>query len=225
MLNDYQVIRSRPFLREVYRDFYRRMAAAIGIPDGARVLELGSGGGCIRDVIPSAWRSDIRPGPELDVICSAYALPLADNWLDAIVMLNVFHHLERPYQFLAEVRRCLRPGGTVVMIDPTNSGFARLVWRFHHEAFDPRALHGSSLPNQALAWIVLVNQSDAFAQRCPGLRIKRVDRFSCLAYIASGGLRHATPLPAVLYRPLDWLDKRLGSHLALMQTAVLEKLP
>ncbi|MDH7599448.1 MAG: class I SAM-dependent methyltransferase [Sedimentisphaerales bacterium] len=222
MPDEYQIIRTRPFLREVYRSFYRRMARALAA-DHNRVLELGSGAGCIRDVIPSAIRSDVRMTPAVDLLCSAYDLPVADLWLDAIVMLNVFHHLDQPDAFLAEAARCLRPGGLVILIDPTDSLFARFIWRFHHEVFYTGADYRKYHPNQALSWMIFVKEASKLQMRCPGLRIRKVERFSDMAYVLSGGLGHTVPWPRCLYWIVDLIDRLLGSRLALMQMVVLEK--
>ena len=41
------------------------------------------------------------------------------------------------YRFLVELERCLKPGGKIVMIEPANTRFSRLIFRrFHHEMFE-----------------------------------------------------------------------------------------
>jgi len=224
LLDEYDLIRSRPFLRQVYRAFYQRMADALGPLQKGHVLELGSGGGCIKDILPLARTSDIAMMQGIDIVCSAYRIPVAYGQLDAILMLNVFHHLADPDSFLREAFRCLRPGGLVVMIDPTNGWFARFIWRFHHEVFYAGADYNRYVPNQALAWIIFVSQASSLPDRCPGLRIRKVERFSDLAYVASGGLRHTLPIPAITYPVFEWIDRCLGRHMALMQMVVLEKI-
>lgn len=45
------------------------------------------------------------------------ALPLADAWLDAAVMMLVLHHLPAPAEALAEAARVLKPGGRLLVVD------------------------------------------------------------------------------------------------------------
>jgi ArsR family transcriptional regulator len=45
------------------------------------------------------------------------ALPIADGTLDAAVMLLVLHHVPAPAAALADARRVLRPGGSLLVVD------------------------------------------------------------------------------------------------------------
>ncbi|MGB2705877.1 MAG: radical SAM protein, partial [Candidatus Omnitrophota bacterium] len=54
------IIQKKPFLRRIYTDFYNRFkGTASDFPPGALLVELGSGGGFIKDVIPNVITSDI----------------------------------------------------------------------------------------------------------------------------------------------------------------------
>ncbi|MEK7541720.1 MAG: class I SAM-dependent methyltransferase, partial [Patescibacteria group bacterium] len=46
-------------------------------------------------------------------------LPFADASFDAVSLLAVLEHLERPDAILREIRRVLRPGGTILITVPT----------------------------------------------------------------------------------------------------------
>lgn len=199
------------------------MARQIGHKDRAHILELGSGSGCIKDILPAAITSDIYLAPGLDLACSAYQIPMPEDSLDAICMLNVFHHLERPKDFLHEASRCLRPGGVLVMIEPTNGLFARLIWHFHHEPFRTGPDYMREVPNQAIPWMIFVKDAYQLPRLCPDLRLIKVQRFSAMAYIVSGGLQHPMPIPRIVYPFFALVDRMLGHRLALMQLVVLEK--
>jgi ubiquinone/menaquinone biosynthesis C-methylase UbiE len=50
---------------------------------------------------------------DVDVVSTQARLPLRVNWDDAVVSLSVFEHLPDPFAMAAEIRRVLKPGGTV----------------------------------------------------------------------------------------------------------------
>lgn len=88
-----------------------------------RVLDVGSADG------PSArWLRDtadvlsmdvdpagLRPG---DVCASAEQLPFADETFDVVAVFDVIEHLRDPSIGLGEIRRALRPGGTLLVSVP-----------------------------------------------------------------------------------------------------------
>src|SRR6478672_1894101 len=69
----------KPMLREVYHEFYRRIAARIDPAIPGPVVELGSGMGRIKDVIPQCITTDLFPNPWLDRQENAYRLSFADG--------------------------------------------------------------------------------------------------------------------------------------------------
>jgi len=44
-------------------------------------------------------------------------LTAEDNSVDAALMINLYHELKRPYKLLREVKRVLKPGGKLLIID------------------------------------------------------------------------------------------------------------
>ena len=116
------IILSKPFLKKLYIDWYKSIMSAVPEPSPvSKVLEIGSGGGFLKDLYPSVITSDILPLEHVDLVVNAEKLPFADGELAAIVMLNVFHHIPNPSLFLNEASRCLRSRGKIVMIEPANS--------------------------------------------------------------------------------------------------------
>ena len=53
----------------------------------------------------------------------ARCLPLADASVDAVVSFETIEHLWEHNQFLAEVRRVLRPGGWLIVSSPERDSF------------------------------------------------------------------------------------------------------
>jgi 2-polyprenyl-3-methyl-5-hydroxy-6-metoxy-1,4-benzoquinol methylase len=57
-------------------------------------------------------------------------LSFADASFDAVVSVNVLHHLENPWQVMKEIVRVLSPTGKIVLSDFTQEGFA-LIEKIH----------------------------------------------------------------------------------------------
>jgi SAM-dependent methyltransferase len=225
-----RIIQSKPFLKRVYLDFYREMAGRVAREAGRRIVELGSGGGCIKEVMPEAVTSDIVAAPGVDRVFSATEMPFEDQSVDAFVMLDVLHHIPRPREFFREAVRCLKPDGKVVMIEPAHTVWSRFVYgNFHHEPFAPQAgweLDESALSNQALAWIIFHRDRAVFAREFPQLEVVDLRLHSPVRYILSGGLQFRSFVPACCYpavKGIEFLLRPLNRWMALFETIELKK--
>lgn len=200
------IIRSKPFLNKVYKDWYKIfIQETANLPQG-KIIEVGSGGGFLKEVMPEVITSDVLPSVGCDMTFSAESIPFENNSLKAILLLNVFHHIPVPEKFLAEAERCLTPGGKVIMIETANSRWSSFVYKnFHHEAFDTRASwnltgHGPlSVSNQALPWIVFERDRNIFLTKFPALQIEYIKYHTPFRYLLSGGVSHKALLPSALY--------------------------
>ena len=123
----------KPFLRRIYNDWYAWLAGSL--PEGeGRVLELGSGGGFLKDQLLETIASDIVPSNHVNVVLDGQSLPFATDTLRGIAMTNVLHHIPDVRLFLEEAGRCVRPGGVVLMIEPWYTRWSRFVYgTLHHE--------------------------------------------------------------------------------------------
>lgn len=86
-------------------------------------------------------------------------LPFDDGFFDAVVCIEGIEHLQRPFDFVRECRRVLRPDGVLVLTTPNISSL-RSRWRwlwtgFHNKAktpldeCDPNPLHHVNMTSYA----------------------------------------------------------------------------
>ena len=231
-----ETLRSRPVLRRIYQDWYNQLISCI--PSGSgEVLEIGSGGGFLQDLLPKVIRSDFLPLDEIDVQFNACtSLPFGNASLKAILGLNVFHHLFAPRRFLQEVERCLRPGGVLALIDPWVNPWSRFIFRtFHHEPFEPEAQaweFASTGPlsgaNGALAHVIFSRDLSSFAEEFPNLQLVRQRPLTPFSYALSGGFSHSEFLPEILFEPLMYLEKQFHPvcrHFGMFAVNVLRRTP
>ncbi len=212
------IILKKPFLKRLYAEWYGVFRRAVRPPLESRMLvELGSGGGFIKDMMPHVVTSDVLDLQWIDRRFSALDMPFADQSVDAFFMINVLHHLPDTCRFLAELDRCLKQGGKAVMIEPANTPWSRFVYRnFHHEPFDPTA--GWTFPaggplssaNDALPFIVFQRDRGEFQRKFPRLRIVRLDIHTPLAYLLSGGVSMRQLVPAWSFRTVRFLERLAG---------------
>ena len=227
-----RIIQEKPWLRRLYVDFYRQFSQAMPHPEGKVLVELGSGGGFLKEILPSVITSDVLDLPNVDRVFAAEHMPFDDASVDGIFMFDVLHHMADPAAFLAEAGRCLKVGGRVVCIEPANTAWARFVYtRFHHEGFDPRGPWSTgagplSQANGALPWIIFVRDRQIFERRFPLLRVVRLRNHTPLRYLLSGGLSFRTLAPAFAYQPvrvLEGLASGLNDWIGMFQTVELER--
>jgi SAM-dependent methyltransferase len=228
-----QIIRGKGLLRRIYLEWYGMIAAKLP-PGEGDVLEIGSGGGFLPEVIPGAITSDVLPVPDVDVLLDGRSLGFADGRLKAIVMTDVLHHLPSVESFLDEAVRCLRPGGRVIMVEPWNTAFSRLVYqRLHPEPFRPDAAEWGfpetgplSGANGALPWILFVRDRQRFLERFPGLSIRSIQPFMPFRYLLSGGVSMRSLAPGwscAFWRGLEATLVPLMDKLAMFALICLQR--
>jgi hypothetical protein len=74
-LEHLKLIKNKSFLRRIYLDWYNWFLKIIpGLPDG-KIIELGSGGGFLKELAPEVICSDIIDLPHIDMRFSALKMP------------------------------------------------------------------------------------------------------------------------------------------------------
>lgn len=228
-----KIIQRKPFLKKTYLDFYRQFAEAVGRTQGKVLVELGSGGGFIKEVIENVITSDILELPGVDKVLSAAEMPFERDSVDAFLMIDVLHHIADPRAFFAEALRCLKIGGKIVMIEPANTLFSGFIYKnFHHEAFDTKAdwqlEEGGPLScgNGALPWIILSRDRKVFENEFPDLKILKMRNHTPLRYLLSGGLTLRQLVPSFTYpliKAIECILSPLRNILGMFQTIEIEK--
>ena len=128
-----------------YEDAVERIALRHLIPSpGGRLIDVGAGFGRLADLYQGYEqvilldyspdllrdaRARLAPHPPLTVAANFYDLPLADGACDTVVMVRVLHHAADVPAVLRELRRILRPGGTLVL-EHANKRHLKAVLRY-----------------------------------------------------------------------------------------------
>ncbi|MBN2523495.1 MAG: methyltransferase domain-containing protein [Bacteroidales bacterium] len=228
-----EIILNKPFLKKIYVEWYRTLVQEIrSVPDG-KVVELGSGGGFLKNIVPSVITSDIIPLPHTDLTFSALQMPFQDSEVSVLFLLDTFHHIPDANQFLKESDRVLKKGGKIVMIEPANSAWGRFIYKnFHHEPFDENGewtIPGTgpmSGANGALPWIVFRRDVSLFADRFPDLKIESITYHTPLRYLLSGGVAYKAPFPGWSFGFFTLLDRvllSLSQELSMFMTIRIVK--
>jgi SAM-dependent methyltransferase len=228
-----EIILNKPFLKKLYEEYYTIFLNETETVPPGRKVEIGSGGGFLNQFTDGFVTSDILPLDGVELFFSAEEMPFQNQELSAICMLNVFHHIPKPYLFLKEAERTLKSGGKIVMIEPANSLFSRFVYRrFHHEPFEPggerEITPGNPLSNsnQALPYIYFQRDRDWFNSEFPELKITKTIYHTPFSYILSGGVSRSALLPGWMFsfaRFAEWLLTPFSRQMGLFCTVVIER--
>jgi SAM-dependent methyltransferase len=230
--------KGKPLLRRIYRNFHQAIAKELNREAPGQILELGSGVGAIKEIIPDCITSDIFPNPWLDRVENAYHLSFANESLANVILFDVWHHLEFPGVALHELERALVPGGRLILFEPAMGMLGRLIYgRFHHESLGldqaitwepkrPTDLVERYYAAQGNAWRVF--RSGEFHERLIAWNILSVRYLSSMAYIGTGGFRGPQLYPEFLLKAVAFCDLGLSlipSLFATRMLVVLEKKP
>ena len=230
----YKIIREKPGLRSLYREWYLSIKTLLRNSKGGPVLELGSGGGSLKEVCPDLITSDLFQSPFVDMVLDGLHLPFRDGSLYGIVMIDVFHHLPDLRRFLSEALRSLKPGGIIVMIEPWATTWSRLFYKyFHHEPFLTDLGHWGSVgpgrlsgANGALPWIVFHRDRKRLEEEFPQLKVREITLHCPFCYVLSGGVSFRNFVPLPLFRMARKMEEQmepLMKYLAMFASIVLQR--
>ena len=226
-----QILLSKTSLKSLYIDWYNLFKKYI--QKDSVYIELGSGGGFIKDIIPNIITSDVNQIPGVDKYFSASEMPFENESVSGIFMIDAFHHFPNVDEFFEESIRVLKTNGKIVMIEPWNTKWSSWIYKkFHHELFDPDLdwrfptsgpLSGS---NMALPYIVFRRDIDIFNQKYPQLKVKTIEPHTPFAYLLTGGFSRSAFLPAFIIKIVRYCEKHftwLRNKFAMFVSIEIEK--
>ena len=228
-----ELLASKAFLKQIYSEWYGRMVASLGGIEGP-FLEIGSGGGFLKRVLPAVMTTDLMVIPGLSAVSDAHRLPFGNASIGGILMNSVLHHLASARRFLNEAARVMKPGGILVMNEPWVSCWSSFVYRWlHHEPFDPKAREWATpaggpltAANSALPWIIFRRDRDVFERELAEWRLVGIRPHTPFRYLLSGGVSMrslAPPWTCNMWRILEgWLEPWM-SALAMFAMITLER--
>lgn len=227
----------KPLLRAVYRRFHEQISAQLDRSVAGLVVELGSGMGSIKEVIPDCVTTDLFPNPWLDRQENAYRLNFPDGSISNLILFDVWHHLRYPGTALTEFRRVLAPRGRVIILDPAISWTGRIIYGlFHHEPLGMRLKLTWDAPEGFMP-----EDADYFAAQGSATRIfwrleapgrlsawelRTVEALPSFEYFATGGFsgpQIGGKMAFRLWRGLDRILRPFPSLFAARLLVVLRK--
>lgn len=214
-------IKKKKCLYDIYCESYELMVNSgkrFLEPSATKELELGSGGGFMKELYPNVITSDIMDADNADMVVDAQNLPFKDGELGVIYAMHVLHHIPDVTKFFREAERTLCVGGGIVLIEPYWGPLASFLYRnVHPEPFDkkikewklPEISDGGAMSrsNQALSYLLLKRDREKFDTMFPDFEVVYDKPFNCLRYIATGGVWLKPKLPNFMFDLLKHIEK------------------
>jgi SAM-dependent methyltransferase len=213
-----QIWKTKPVLREIYQDYYRRIVTA---SNTGPTLEIGGGSGNLKEFAPDVISIDILQAPWLDTVADAQSLPFVSGHFQNIVMLDVLHHIQYPRKFLTEAIRVLQSKGRLIIIEPAITPVSWFFYKLFHP--EPINLYADPLEdghvdarrdpydaNQAIPTLLVGRYRNKMEQQFPQLKLMHCEWLSFIAYPLSGGFRSWSLIPNSVIKPILEIENRLA---------------
>lgn len=218
-----KIIQNKRFLKLIYTEWYHKIKFLAKYNSTGKFIELGSGAGFIKEIMPNVITSDVLLIPGVDKVIFANSIPFKDNSLDSIILIDVLHHLNDVRSFFREANRTLKTGGLIVMSEPWNSSWGKFIYQnFHHEPFVPNSnweideARPLSAANGALPWIIFERDRLIFESEFPNFSIDKIELHTPFRYLLSGGVSMKQIVPDISFSFFSKIDKLFASKLFSM---------
>jgi SAM-dependent methyltransferase len=191
-------------------------------PDVRRILEIGCGNGWNMsrfaqsgrpaiglDTVAERIELALAHGPAL--LADGLRLPFADGSFDMVYIQHVLHHIGDVGRALAEVRRCLRPGGVLFLVETVEDN-PIIRWG--------RRLYPRWLGDEVNAPFTFAGLAMELADS--GFRVHRSGQYSVLFWLWEivpdqvPAMEKLTPLVVPLERGLQRAARRFSAHCYLV---------
>jgi len=211
-------IKKKGSLKSLYLEVYQKYLNCISrCPPGGDVIEIGSGAGFVKEIIPSIVTSDVVAYSNVDKVLDATQLDFSNGSLSCICMFNVLHHISDTPAFFREAERCLKKGGRIFMVEPYPGWIGALIYRYlHHEGYEPNAKRWEfeskgpvSDANNALPYIIFERDAEKFRQQFSCFSVVRFEPHTPLQFWLAGGMRKWSLLPVWACDFVSWIDRKL----------------
>ena len=203
MLNQGEVItkqrigfeKSNKALGFLYMEWYQLISKFLSKVDGVNI-ELGCGASFIDQINKSIKKTDVFSNSSTDFKLNAMDIGKKfESKIANLILVNVFHHISDPQLFLKSAEKSLLSGGRIIMIEPSNNYWSKLVYKFvGHEPFDTSQKEWrfqSKDPlldsNQALSWIIFERDYKKFKKLFPMFSLIQKENIMPFSYLLSGG--------------------------------------
>jgi len=216
----------------LYKEWYELISHQLSESDGIN-LELGCGASFIDQINKSIKKTDVFLNSNTDFKLNAMDIGKKfENKISNLILVNVFHHISDPELFLKSAEKSLLSGGRIIMIEPSNNYWSRLVYKLiGHEPFDTRQIEWkfeSKDPlldsNQALSWIIFERDYQKFANLFPRFSLIQKKNMMPFSYLLSGGHSFNTRIGKLIRITRSFEKFFFDKYLGMFNLICLEKI-
>ena len=206
----------------LYQEWYNLISKYLSVMDGINI-ELGCGASFINKTNKSIKKTDVFLNANTDFKLDAMEVgEKFEQKISNLILVNVFHHISNPELFLKSAEKSLLEGGRIIMIEPSNNFWSKLVYKFiGHEKFDTKQIDwdfASKDPlldsNQALSWIIFERDFNKFKNSFPMFSMIKKKNMMPISYLISGGHSFNTRIGKIIkvIRKMErfFFDKHFG---------------
>lgn len=216
----------------LYKEWYELISKFLSEIDGINI-ELGCGASFIDQINKSIKKTDVFLNSNTDFKLNAMDIgEKFENKISNLILVNVFHHISDPELFLKSAENSLLSGGRIIMIEPSNNYWSRLVYKFiGHEPFDTNQIEWkfqSKDPlldsNQALSWIIFERDYEKFKNLFPMFSIIQKKNMMPFSYLLSGGHSFNTRIGKLIRISRKFERFFFDKYLGMFNLICLEKI-
>jgi SAM-dependent methyltransferase len=222
----------KPLLKAIYLEFYKLIGCYINHNVEGKIVELGSGIGNLKMVVPNVICTDIFKNPWIDQVENAYQLSFENESVSNIILFDVFHHLKYLGTALNEFKRVLKKNGRVIIFEPSMSLLGLIVFGlFHHEPIAIRKKINWFSENDfelnkdeyyaAQGNASRIFGSKKYQDKLSDWEIIKIKKLPAISYVLSGGYGKRQLYPDKLLPAIKVVDKIFNIFPMLFATRLL----